>query len=425
MAFHLDAFTYDKTGESVSYYDLDNNLLTNKDYYVKNKAFFWDLNVTEAIPNDDKTQKAGTDLATLRTVLSTHNQLANGKLIECGGFVPWFIKYTEQAGYGTEGQPGAVDTEWKLAILGGEYYFTVDADAYPLTSMSNASVYSHFQLPDKLIQPNNEKATWTDEKFLSFCKSKGYINASGEVVKNNYIMLYVGDFDSGAWMTTAWGNMFTDQNLGFVPMTIPVNFGSINRVPFIYDFIYSKAANSKNVYFAGDHNGYGYLDLNTLAKKGTETKGSFEEYFNLTQSYNEKFGLSVQSFIINNSKKALTNDVIEALCRTYPHGVVMGGSRNLNYKLADGTVVPWSKSLSFANGVLWDQAIEAMKINFGTANNVNFTQLRTIACNPTFIRRVFDNAEKQGVKMEVLDQYTYFWLLKYHNNATGNVVEIA
>lgn len=41
MAYHLDAFTYDKTGECISYYDLDNSMLANKDYYVKNKAFFW------------------------------------------------------------------------------------------------------------------------------------------------------------------------------------------------------------------------------------------------------------------------------------------------------------------------------------------------------------------------------------------------
>lgn len=377
-----------------------------------------------SIPNDDKNQNSGTDLATLRKILTKQNQLANGNLIELGGFVPWYIKYTDKAGYGTENQPKAVDTEWTLACLGGEFYFVIDADAYPLTSMANASIYSHFKLPEKLTQPNNSKVNWDDEMFLNHCKSQGYINASNDVVENNYIMLYMGDYDSGAWMTSAWGNVFTDQNLGFVPMTIPINFGAINRVPFIYEFIYSKAASNKNVYFAADHNGYGYLDLNTLAKKENNTNGTLKTYFNKTQEYNEKFDLSVQSFIINNSKKALTNEVIKMLCETYPNGVVMNGTRNTNYKLPNGTEVAWSKALSFANGILWDQAVETLKINFSSANNVNFTQLRIVACNPTFVRKVFDYAEKQGVKMTILDQYTYFWLLKYHNNRVGNVVEV-
>lgn len=424
MAYHVDAYTFDKTGESVSYYDLDNCMLANKDYYIKNKAFFWDLNVTDSIPNDDRTQSAGTDLSTLKKLLKTQNELADGSLIEVGGFVPWYIKYTSVAGYGNEGQPGAVDAEWRLAVILGEYYGVADADAYPFTSMANASVYSHVSLPQTIEQTNGQKSEWTDEQFFNYCKTNGYIDANGNVIANNYIMLYMGDYDSSAWMTTAMGNLFTDQNLGFVSMTFPVNFGPSNRIPFMYQYIFEKASENENVFFAGDHNGYGYLDLNTLAGDRKDLNGSLDSYFQLTSAYNERFDLGIQAFIINNSKVALTNAVIEQLCRAYPLGVVMDATKNVSYKLSDGMEVPWSKSISLSNGVLWDEAVETLKINFSGTQNVNFTQLRAVTLNPTFVRKIYDNAVKQGANMTVIDQYTYFWLLKYFNHKTNNVIEL-
>jgi hypothetical protein len=436
MANHLDAYTWDKSETTVSYYDIQQCFLANKDYYIQNKAFFWDLNVwDDSIPNDDKTQELGTDFKTLTALMTKQNELANGEIIEVGGFVPWYIKYTSRAGYGVENLPDPVLTEWRWAKLLGTYYAVKDADAYGWTSLANASVYS--QIPLKASYSHNAgKAAWTDAQFTAYAKSKGYMNAGGLVQPNNYIMLYYGDWDSSAWCITGFGKVFNDPNLGYLPMTVPLNFGYSKRIPFIYDYVYQKAAEKggSNIYFAGDHNGYGYMSLETLAApdRPAGLKGSLDSFLETTAEYWNRFDLNIQSFVINTSVETAGNtlpysdEIMKKLSQNAPGGVAtnLGLRQSVNIKLSDGLYVPWSTSLSLSNHNVTDMRNE-MKSYFSGTGAVNFSQLRIVAATPTMMREAYDGALKEGAHMTVIDQYTYMWLLKQYNMQNNRTYDLS
>lgn len=68
-----------------SSYDLNN--VVNHDYFVSQKAFFWDLNVwDDEAPNDDPHQPSETDLKTLHTLMRAYYDLSKGEImITVGG----------------------------------------------------------------------------------------------------------------------------------------------------------------------------------------------------------------------------------------------------------------------------------------------------------------------------------------------------
>jgi len=75
------------------YPDLPNTLLSNHDYHIAHRSFFFDLSPWEdETPNDDRSQPLGT-----------------------GGFTPWYVKYCSSKL--AQCKQGAVETEWKLAEL--------------------------------------------------------------------------------------------------------------------------------------------------------------------------------------------------------------------------------------------------------------------------------------------------------------------
>ena len=80
---------------TTAYPDMMNTMLPNSDYYIANKAFFWDLSPDDAIaPIDDRTQPVGTDVATLKTLLKAQSDRAGDTIFTVSGFVPWWLKYT-------------------------------------------------------------------------------------------------------------------------------------------------------------------------------------------------------------------------------------------------------------------------------------------------------------------------------------------
>lgn len=429
MANHLDSFSFEKSGVFHSYYALDQCFLLNKDYYIANKAFFWDLTCLDNVaPNDDKGQPLGTDLKTLRQILQVQNTRANGKVTVIGGFVPWYIKYTSKAGYGNEGQVEPEEAEWAFARLFGEYYMIKDADAYGQTSLANASVYSKIErAPQSTVRPS-----LTDEQLFDLCVEQGYIDENGNVIDNNYICLYMGDYDSSAWIMKNMPAIINDKNLGFVPMCFPVNASIYERAGFIYNYMYDKFAENKNVRFIADHNGYGYLDIVSL-DKAELLAGSVETYLQEAKNFNAAYGLTAQGFLIDTW--GTTQEIFghwETLLKPYsevfPTGVSITTSAQMPF--IDGcfgvrtqkAVVPWTKIVSFPNGSASSKQISVLLNEFKSIKGVNFSLLRTVVSTPTQLKNVLDDANGLGVNIIVLDYEIYYFLAEYHCIRTGNII---
>jgi hypothetical protein len=129
----------------------NHHTLTNHDFFVSKKAFFYDLSPwADEKATDDTRQSAGADRKTLEEMLLlAYKQNRNGKTFTyLGGFPPWAYKYTQHAGGSHEDVP----TEWEYSRTIGAYNAFKDADAIGYGALANASFWQHYPLQDEYPQ---------------------------------------------------------------------------------------------------------------------------------------------------------------------------------------------------------------------------------------------------------------------------------
>jgi len=103
-----------------------------------------------------------------------------------------------------------VATEWQTAKILSAYNAFIDADACCINSMTSASFFQHYPLASRHVQ--NPKPT-----SASLIRD-GYLRADGSVVPRTYLMFYVGDYDSAAWLYSQLKSKWDDPARGSVPL---------------------------------------------------------------------------------------------------------------------------------------------------------------------------------------------------------------
>ncbi len=208
MAYYIDAFWLKNPQAGGSFW---NNTLLNHDYYVAQRAFFFDLDPWETeAPVDDPGQRPGTYSATLKSLLASANRLNAGKhMINVGGFPPWAFKYTNFGSAG--GGNGGVATEWHYARILSSYNAFMEADALGDSALPNASFTQHFPLAAHYPQAGPPD--------LTTLRQRGLVQADGTVAPGRYFAFYVGDFDSPAWLYQAGPSLWQDPARGKVPLS--------------------------------------------------------------------------------------------------------------------------------------------------------------------------------------------------------------
>ena len=110
----------------------DLHTLSNHDYFIARRAFFFDLATWgDETPVDDPSQTLGLDRQTFLQMMAALNRKAPNRMIKVGGFTPWAFKYTNHPGAG--GKHGGVETEWEFARLISQFNGYMEADAIGLS----------------------------------------------------------------------------------------------------------------------------------------------------------------------------------------------------------------------------------------------------------------------------------------------------
>ena len=145
-AYYIDQFWRTDPTRTVT----NHHQLTNHDFFVSKKAFFFDLSPWGDEPaTDDPTQEEGLDLQILKTFLQeAYKQNKGEKFCYIGGFPSWIYKYTQHAG----GKHEDVATEWEFSRIISAYNAFKDADAIGLGALANSSFWQHFPLQEKYPQ---------------------------------------------------------------------------------------------------------------------------------------------------------------------------------------------------------------------------------------------------------------------------------
>ncbi len=395
----------------------DMSCLSNHDYLIARRCFFFDLAVYRDEPAcDDPAQlagiaPAGLDRETMKTIFRARYDRANGEFGQIMGFPPWWQKYTEFEG---RGKQDPVWIEWLFSETIGCFNLAKEADAASPASMTNGSVYYKYVPKHKKYQNNHQQETvsFDPETF--------------------YYTIYVGDFDSSAWLRQhvyrMWMKDGGDPNRNKIPLMWSFCPNLSFRVPMVFDYVYENRTDKE--YFAAGDCGAGYLIPISLIKgkmlphaqetRPQEYGDAREKWVAHNRKFYDRFDLDITGFIINSSEFFFCKELAECYNQISPVGsftfcsqTPLGLHQGVPYVYCHGNA--WAQQdpnlpvTIDPSALMYEHATVTMK-------GFNFGAFRSICRTPTQIYELVTNFEKyaaqKGLTVKYCDPYTYFSLLK-------------
>jgi len=400
-AYYLDQYWMQKPQSA----GLNHHTLTNHDFFVSKRAFFFDLNVwPDEATIEDLAQKPGTDLETLKELLLTaYNTVGKDKMVYIGGFPAWAFKYTQHAG----GRHGDVETEWQYATIISAYNAFKDADAIGYGAMANASFYAHFPLKKKYPQP------WVTHEQL---RQRGYLTDDGQVNFDGreFVILYVGDYDAASWVYQRTMDIWDDPARGQVPLMWCISPVLEQRAGPMLDYMRQTA--TPNDYFAAADNGAGYLNPGLLQEPRpiSSLPSGLDAWADHCLPYYQRWDLSITGFIIDGSGPAMNDQAFDCYARFSPNGIV-----------------PQKVPATLLHGNLpilrhdWDinqedpaQAAQTLVQRIQGRQPLHFHWFRNILKTPAWYVQVHQNVKKECPQAEFLDAPTFFELYRIYLQTT-------
>lgn len=382
--------------------------LSNHDYFIAHRAFFFDLSPWgDERPGDDPGQALGLDRSELIEVMRGLYQRSAGQVIRVGGFVPWPFKYTLQSK--PPGKHEGVATEWEYGRLISQFNGYMEADAAGLGAMANASFFQHYPLAKRYRQPNVKPT-------LSDWKGRGYVTAQGRVRKRLFLGHYVGDYDAPSWLYKAVAAFFRDPARGAVPMAWAFDPNLADRAPQALAYAY-RHATTNDFFIAGD-SGAGYLNPRALTvRPDSELPPGLEAWTAHCRAYYQRWDMSITGFILDGSGGRSTEREFQAYRTFSPDGA--GTHFDPGPRLHSGMPAcperDLPSDLNEAVAVLVDAAGRCQ-------TQPGFFWARSILKPPSWYaelsRRLAESPSKTQVV--VVDPYTFFGLIRLQFSGTGS-----
>jgi len=374
--------------------------LANHDYFIANRAFFFDLSPWgDEVPTDDPGQKLGLDKATFLQVMRALYERTGGGIIKIGGFTPWPYKYTSHAQ--PPGKYDGVPTEWEFGRLISQFNGYMEADAAGLAGMGNASFYRHYPLANRYRQPNRRPG-------LADWKRRGYVDASGKVARRLFLGHYVGDYDAPSWLYKAVPRFFTDPARGRVPLGWAFDPNLADRAPQALVYAYRNAT-TNDFFIAGD-SGAGYLNPRALTiRPDSGLPSGLNEWTRHCQGCFKRWDMSITGFILDGSGGASTELEFKAYARFSP----------------DGAGTHFEKGPAVRGGIptcperdLPEDLVQAARAIAAAGRGLDkgpvFFWARSILKSPRWYSDLSDRLKQNHpeVPVEVVDPYTFFGLVR-------------
>jgi hypothetical protein len=395
-AYYVDAFWLKSPNRG----RWDLHTLSNHDYFIARRAFFFDLATWgDETPVDDPGQKLGLDRQTFLQMMAALNRKAAKSMIKVGGFTPWVFKYTDHPGAG--GKHGGVETEWEFARLISQFNGYMEADAVGAGAIANASFYAYYPLKERYRQPNPKPARVDWQRA-------GYLTAAGKVAPKLYVGYYAGDYDSPSWLYKAVAAFFSDPQRGRVPLGWAFDPNLADRAPQALAYAY-RHATTNDFFIAGD-SGAGYLNPRALTDRpDSKLPPALALWTEHCARYFKQWDMSITGFMLDGSGGGSTPEEFSAYRRFSPDGC--GNHFDLAPRVISGvpTIREWDMPDS-AEGTAAYMAQQAA----ATANGPRFLWARTILKTPSWhaeVSRLLREKHPEA-PVVVVDPYTFFGLIR-------------
>lgn len=379
----------------------NHHTLTNHDYFIARRGFFFDLGVwDDEKPIDDPDQPMGADVATLKALmLSAYQQAGRSRMIHVGGFTPWAWKYTEHRGAGGTHHP--VHTEWKTVEIVSAYNGFIDADAIGFGALANASFFMHYPLKDRYPQK------WVTRDDLI---KRGYLTTEGQVNFDGreFMIFYVGDYDSAAWIYQELPRIWRDEARGKIPLMWCITPIADRRVPMALDYVRTTA--TPNDYFAAADNGAGYCTPGLLQEPRPHSglPSGLEVWAGHCTPFYERWGLTITGFVIDISAPGLNQKGLDCYARFSPNGII---PQNISPSLLHNNMPILKADYDLTH----DPAESARRIlERIEKRHLPFHWFRNILKPPSWYAACMNHVHRANPNIELLDAPTFFELLRIY-----------
>ena len=330
-------------------------------------------------------------------MLAAAYEASHGGMTHIAGFTPWDQKYTRHTGGKHEG----VATEWRYAEILSCYNSFMDADAPGIHAMANASVFRRFPLADRYPQ--------TNRPTVVSLRAKGYLTEAWSVSPRNYASIYVGDYDSAAWLYQRLPAVWDDPARGQVPLGWAFNPALAERFPVGLAYTRSTASPS-DTFIAGD-SGFGYLNPGYLVppRMWSALPSGLGAWEAVCREGYCRWDLRVTGFVIDGNAPPMSAAVKAAYARFSPGGVV---AQNVpRTSLVEG--VPFLRMNDDLENP--EEGAHVIAAAFPRkAGATNFGIFRTKLWTPTAHKQMFDSLRRDRADIEVVKPHTLLELLRRH-----------
>ena len=399
-AYYLDSFWLQRPRNGPP----DLHTLTNHDYFIAKRAFFFDLSPwADEAPVDDPQQALGLDRQTLLQILQALQHRVPHDIIKIGGFPPWPYKYTTHGGAGKhEGVP----TEWEFTRLISQFNAYHEADAASPGAMANASVFCHYPLQARYPQPNPNptRQAW---------QAAALVNPAGKLAAKLFVGHYVGDYDSPSWLYKAIPAFFNEPRQGRVPLGWAFNPNLADRAPQVLAYAYRHA--TPNDFFIAGDSGAGYLNPRGLSlRPDSQLPSGLECWAAHCAASFRRWDMTITGFMLDGASGASTDQEFAAYRKFSPDGC--GTSFEPAPRIISG--VPTCPERDLPDSPEAAAAVIA-DLARGITTEARFLWARSILKPPSWYEQVSQilRDKHPQAAVAVVDPYTFFGLIQLQYGA--------
>ncbi len=380
--------------DTLGYQAPHNTVVASYDYLIAEKAFFFSLSGTGlGIPEDDPDQPAGTDYDTFNQIMQAQYDRAEGNFYQVSGWPSV-----------SDGESDPTATEWLTTQLLSSYHGVIEMQGGGFSAAGNISLFRHVPAIEAYKQTAQPKNIAYDENRI-------------------YMMFYMGDYDSVAWLTNVIPVLWESEGRGKLPLAWGIAGIQDSRAPHIYNYMYQTA--SDNDFFVATNNGAGYLnpqflipenkDANYAGKTIPDGLDAWVKF--CTEKYN-KFDLGATPFIIPNwlqslDKNSTLTRVLEAYRAFSPTG--FGWYHWSPDGLAGISGTPLSHTLDGSNNLATADQVYENLLGYLTNKDIlkkekNMLLIRQIIVDPNAIYEAVERVKREHpeIDFEVVDVNTFF-----------------
>ena len=405
--YYIDAFWIAHPSGHVQ-----NHCLTNRDFAVARRGFFFDLSPwNDEAPNDEPSQPLGADFKGFTAIMRAAYDATGGtKVIRVAGFTPWDTKYTDHGNAGCK--HGGVETEWKHAEILSNYNAYLDADALGLGAMANASFFQHFPLAEFYPQ---------DKPTVDDLRARGLLDENDRPIDKTFVAIYGGDYDSAAWVYQATPVFWRDEKRGEIIINWAFNPNLADR--FAPGFDYLRRTQSANDHFIAGDSGAGYVNpMGYVAPRAiSQLPDGLDVWIEHCRRYFKRWDISGIGFVIDGCAPTSDRATLERLATYAPDGITTHRGETIGVvKNVYGDLTAF-RPMNFDIATP-EQGRDVILGDVRFDRGPQFNTYRTILWSPTKLNEMFELVkadDNRGKRVEFVDAYSFWLLIKLEAKALG------